>query len=67
MRRGFSVLVSGLLLLSLAACSSGTPTPSPTPAPTNTPAPRIFRMQQVSMLPTIPVGALLLIEDVPVA
>ena len=67
MRRGFSVLVAGLLLLSLAACANVTPTPSPTPAPTRTPAPRIFRMQQVSMLPTIPVGALLLVEDVPVA
>lgn len=67
MKRRFT-LAFGWLVVSfiLATCTNVTPTPSPTPASTPTPALRTFLMQQVSMLPTIPEGALLLIEEVPV-
>lgn len=68
MKRKFrSVFRWLVVLLVLAACTTIAPAPSPTPMPTHTPAPRTFLMQQVSMLPTIPEGAQLLIEEVPVA
>jgi signal peptidase I len=67
MRRGFSVLMAGLQLLILAACTPVTPVPSPTPEATSTPALRAYWVQQVSMLPTLHEGQMLLIEEVPVA
>jgi signal peptidase I len=67
MNRKFTFVSRWLVvLLVLAACTTLTPTASPTPTPTRTPEPRIFLMYQVSMLPTIPEGARLLIEEVSV-
>ncbi len=68
MLRGFATIFKLLaMVLVLTACTTVTPVPSPTPAPTHTPAPRTFLMWQVSMLPTLQEGELLLIEEVPIA